>query len=187
MIVLFVLFSCRNSNNENAIDLREKKLETKENELLKLAEELKSKSIELTAREQLLDTLQSSSDTTGNYNPGLIGDWVVNMKCTETTCEGSAIGDSKTERWNISYVNNRVVARVISNEKVTRIYIGKYEKTGLTLFSNQEDKNGVIKMVILLSPLTGNIMKGTREINRYDNCKIVYSLEILKQNTSTQN
>ena len=38
----------------------------------------------------------------------LSGDWNTRMRCPATTCMGSAIGDEKNEKWNISLENDGI-------------------------------------------------------------------------------
>jgi hypothetical protein len=58
------------------------------------------------------------------------------MTCTETTCPGSAIGDTKTETWDISYQNNVLLAKANVGDKLTRVYTGTYDGTNLVLIED---------------------------------------------------
>ena len=55
------------------------------------------------------------------------------MTCIETTCPGSAVGDTKTETWDINYENNLIIAKAMANNKLVRVYTGSYDGTNLTL------------------------------------------------------
>jgi len=43
------------------------------------------------------------------------------MRCTETNCSGSAVGDTKNEQWEIGYQNGGIVAQAFSGNKLVRV------------------------------------------------------------------
>ena len=105
------------------------------------------------------------------------------MVCTETTCPGSAVGDSKTETWDIQYINNKVIAKAQSGEQLVRVYTGIYTGNTLELVENNESTGTqpATKMVVQLRIVNPRSMEGQREIIREGNCKILYSLQLTKQ------
>jgi len=183
ILIISILTACGNKEDSDRLNLREKKVSQKEEELKVFEQQLISKEIELSSRERLLDSLEHMGDTTGIYNSKLIGNWTVTMKCTETSCEGSALGDTKTERWNIAYHNNRVVVKVLSKNTITRVYLGVYTETGLALQSRQQEGDVLTTMNILLNQISVDKMEGIREINQGGKCKIIYSVGLSKIKT----
>lgn len=183
ILIISFLIACGNKEGSNQLKLRELKVTQKEEELKIFEQQLISRDIDLSSREQLLDSLEHIGDTTGIYNSKLIGNWTVIMKCIETSCEGSALGDTKTERWNIAYHNNRVVVKVMSKNSISRVYLGVYTETGLTVQSRQQEGNLLTSMNIQLNQISDNKMEGIREINQGGNCKIIYSVGLSKINT----
>jgi len=177
ILIISFLAACVNREDSDELKSREMKVSQKEEELRIFEQQLITRDIELKSREKLLDSLEYTGDTTGVYNAKLIGNWTVNMKCIETNCEGSALGDTKTERWNIAYHNNRVVVKVMSKNIITRVYLGVYTEAGLALQSKQQD---LTSMSIQLNQLSDTKMEGVREINQGGNCKIVYSVGLSK-------
>lgn len=175
---IIILCSCGSDEKVKNIRKREKQINEKEQQLMLFEQQLKLKEEGLIKREKFIDSLRKQTDTISLYNPDIIGNWQVRMSCIETTCESSAIGDTKTERWNISYKNNIVIAKAITNEKVTRIYTGLFNGTGIQLTAQQSAAETVIK-VFLTYPIN-NKMEGEREIIQGGNCKIIYSLEAEK-------
>ncbi|HVK96300.1 MAG TPA: hypothetical protein VM368_00715, partial [Flavisolibacter sp.] len=115
--------------------------------------------------------------------PVLVGRWTAQMVCTETTCPGSAVGDSKTETWDIQYINNKVIAKAQSGEQLVRVYTGIYTGNTLELVENNESTGTqpATKMVVQLRIVNPRSMEGQREIIREGNCKILYSLQLTKQ------
>ncbi|MDP2413722.1 hypothetical protein [Daejeonella sp.] len=183
ILIISFLIACGNKEGSNQLKLRELKVTQKEEELKIFEQQLISRDIDLSSREQLLDSLEHIGDTTGIYNSKLIGNWTVIMKCIETSCEGSALGDTKTERWNIAYHNNRVVVKVMSKNSISRVYLGVYTETGLTVQSRQQEGNLLTSMNIQLNQISDSKMEGIREINQGGNCKIIYSVGLSKINT----
>ena len=127
------------------------------------------------------DSLQKQADTVGTYNPNLEGNWSITMQCIETSCEGSAIGDTKTEQWNIAYQNNKVVVNATSNKKLIRTYTGIFKENTLELTAQQPlDTETHMDVMLTPHPTTANLMEGRRVINQGGKCKIVYSLKAEK-------
>jgi hypothetical protein len=180
--MIFSISGCGNGEAKRKLDLREKELAQKEDSLLKLARELKFKEQQILKTGQLLDSLKSQNDTLGVYNPKLIGTWLVTMQCTETTCEGYAVGDTKTEHWNISYQKNKVIVKAISNKKVIRTYLGLFKENSLKLIA-APPPDADTEMNVMLSPHSKNenLMEGQRIIDRANNCRVVFSLKVEKQ------
>lgn len=179
-ILLFA--ACGKSGNERNLEKREQTVEAKEQQLLILEEQLKLKEQELIKREQQIDSLKTESDSIGTYNPKVIGNWTVTMQCTETSCEGSAIGDTKTEQWNISYQDKTVIAKAYANKKLIRTYSGLFKENNLQLSARQTPETDT-QMDVILSPhpTTEGLMEGQRVISQGGKCRIVYSIKAERQ------
>lgn len=115
-------------------------------------------------------------------NDSISGLWSVTMTCIETDCEGSAVGDIKTERWDISYRNGTLQAEAQVNDKLKRVYQGKLngDTYQLVLKPTMNNNDTKAKMLVSLKPLSYQEMEGKREIYR-EGCRIIYSLELEKQ------
>lgn len=170
------------------IDKREKELEKKAQELQQKAEELQAKELALNLKEQELAQLARAIDSTRQdstfiYDPTLIGMWSARMTCTETTCAGSAVGDTKTEQWQITYQGQQILAKALVSDTLTRVYQGIY--TGNTLELVEErgraDVRPVTRMIVRLRKVGPSTMEGQREIIREGECKIIYALQMVKQ------
>lgn len=170
--------SCGDNDNRKHLNDREKQLNDKERQLTAWEQRLKLKEQELSAREIKVDSLKNPRDTVGVYNPKLQGNWKVTMQCTETTCGGSAIGDIKTELWNISYQGNKVIARVTANNKIIRTYSGLFRENSLELTARHTSHTDT-HMDVTLTPhlTTEGLMEGQRVINQGGKCKVVYSIK----------
>jgi hypothetical protein len=173
--------SCGKSGNEKNLENRERKVKSKEQQLLMLQQQLNLKEQELIKREQQIDSLKAGSDSIGTYNQKLIGNWTVTMQCIETTCEGSAIGDTKTEQWNISYQNNKVIAKSSVNNRSIRTYTGLFKENSLKLSAALTPGTDTYMDVTLSPhPTTDRLMEGQRVINHRGKCKIVFAIKAEK-------
>ena len=169
------------SQREQQLTLRERLLALREEEILQIKQKLDSATLKT-------DSLLAKTDSSIVYNQQLTGVWNVKMTCTETTCPGSAIGDTKTETWEISYQNNVILAKANVGDKLTRVYTGTYNGTNLVLSEDVANTplEPATKMTIQLTMKDNNTMEGRREIVRENDCSIVYDLQLNKQSSSTK-
>jgi hypothetical protein len=187
MVVLFCS-GCGLRAREEAVQKKEDELAQREQQLSLREKSLALREEEVLELKQKLDSVKTKTDTALVYNQQLIGEWNVKMTCTETTCPGSAVGDTKTETWNIGYDSSFIVAKAIASDKLVRVYTGSYDGNMLTLTENITDAptEPATKMTIRLT-LTGNdTMEGQREIVRENDCRIIYSLQLSKQKSSSK-
>lgn len=186
-MIRFVLLTFLLSIFFQGCTLREKELalQNKEQELIKKEQDLVVRENNLKLREQeFANKLKADSLATDSsfYNTTLIGIWETKMTCTETTCTGSAVGDTKTERWEISYEGKNVVAKAMDGSKMIRLYSGMYTGNTVELIEEREATGSQpsTKMVVRLRLTGDDTMEGQREILRPD-CKIIYSLNLVRQ------
>ncbi|GEO03034.1 hypothetical protein AAE02nite_06980 [Adhaeribacter aerolatus] len=181
------MFGCGLRQREELVQKREAELARREQELLVKENNLQLKETELIKREQQLKTAPQpdsvAQPVAGEVNPALVGTWNARMVCTETTCTGSAVGDTKTETWDLSYQGNQVIAKAMTGENLTRIYTGAYHNNLLELTENVEHTAAApaTKMVVRLTLLNPITLDGQREIIRAGDCRIVYNLQLNKQ------
>ena len=165
-------FGCGLGDREKELQLKEEAVNKKQQELMLWEQRLTIKEKDLYARKQLLDS-NEVVDTVTVYDKNLSGKWLVKMQCIETSCDGSAIGDTKTEQWEVSSENSNVVAKAYTGKQLSRIYNGVQKQSGLVLTDQLSTPESLIR--IILRPTTNDALEGTREIIQ-ENCKIVYSL-----------
>jgi len=179
---LMVLFgSCGVREREQALNTRESALNQREQELLLREKTVELKEEELLKREKKLDSTVFN-DTTA-INPNLLGSWNVKMTCTEATCTGSAVGDTRNEQWHISYQDNNIIVRAMSGEQLVRVYTGSHVNGAIELTNDAESNASqpAVKMIVRLRMVNNKTMEGQREIIREGNCKIVYAMQMTKQ------
>jgi hypothetical protein len=173
LFAFLLLAGCGFKEREQKIARQEQELIHKQEALLLKEQQLALKEKELQERELLLDSTHKLADSVNLYEPAIAGKWTVTMNCTETNCEGSAIGDTKTEQWEISYGTDKAVTlKAFSGKELIRIYNGAYRTAGLQL----AHENRIRINLKLTAP---DKMEGTREITQ-PNCRIVYVVTAAK-------
>ena len=182
MLFLAMLNSCTFDSKEKDLQQWENNLNQKEQELILREKTLELKEEELAKKDAYLDSTLKK-DSTSKYDTSLIGNWNVKMVCIEATCTGSAVGDTKTEHWVISPQGSSFIAKVISGEKLVRVYSGIYTGNTLELIAQAEQASDhrSTKMVARLHIVNATRMEGQREITRENDCKIIYTMEMNKQ------
>lgn len=178
---LVLTTSCSIREREQALEKRTNELNQREQQLLLKEKQLQLKEEELMAQKKLIDSTLFI-DSLAPVDSSLLGTWSVRMRCTETNCPGSAVGDVKTETWEIAYQDRSLIAKAFDNKKLVRIYTGNFKENGAVLNytaqGQQADENSNIS-VTLQKPVD-NKLNGRREIIGVNQCKIIYDLELRK-------
>lgn len=165
--------SCGLNEREKVLKGKETQLNAKQQELLLWEQQLTQKETELNEREHKLDSTRNEIDSVAIHGPSLSGIWQIKMQCVETSCDGSAIGDVKTERWEFSEENNSIIVKAFAGKTMVRIYNGSYTQTGIKLVENNSQPQS--NMEVNLRILKEGKMEGTRDIT-LPNCKTSYSI-----------
>jgi len=181
LLLMTLLSGCNLSQREDALKTREAELNQKEQELIAKEKTLQFKEKELAEKQMWYDTL--ARDSSFIANPSIAGLWSVKMTCVETTCAESAVGDSRTEEWIISYEANHVIGRVMADGKLVRVYTGRFngKSIELSLETQGSSPEAATRMLVRLTIENPGLMEGQREIVRH-NCKVVYTVRMEKQN-----
>jgi hypothetical protein len=183
--ILLLLPACNSDDRKKALDQKEAELNRLERELQLKQQSLALKEEELAQKERSIDSvsIKITRDTLAGLHPGLPGLYNVTMRCTETTCPGSAVGDTKTEQWQLVFENNQVIVNAMSGKKLVRVYMGGYVGNTMELLAQTDTVTGLQtgNMVVRLQETRENRLRGMREITRQDNCRIIYDLDLEKQ------
>ncbi len=182
-LLLLLLAGCQNQEREQRLQKKEAELAHREQELL-----LREKA--LTLREQADQKAQQAVDSVRGLPladsalvRNLAGTWATRMNCIETDCPGSAIGDSKNEQWEFSYDQGNVLVKASANNKVVRVYTGQLQGSELQLTAQHQEGETLPDATITaqLQLTADKRLEGRREINRPDNCRIVYALTLTRE------
>ncbi|MEO8822706.1 MAG: hypothetical protein ABI366_03960 [Ginsengibacter sp.] len=179
---IIILSSCNIRHREVEV---KKKLE----EINRRDQELSMKEQMLAVKEQQLSEQQKILDSTTNIvNDSILrqhlktqGLWRVDMQCTETNCVGSAVGDVKSEQWNIKVENDQVTINARSNRSIVRIYSGSYVGNVIKLTAGQDSTEENAKIYVSLQKISDREMGGERQVIQATGCRIVYSLRLKKE------
>ena len=188
LAITMLTSGCDTRKRELELERRQAALDQREQQLLLRERTLQLQEEEWQKKKNQLDSISFLDsiplvDTSYVVDPTLAGAWAVKMTCRETSCQGSAVGDTKTEHWDIRYQGNHVVAKAMEGNRLARVYSGQYNGNVLELIEHRDTSSLVydIRMVVRLRLLNARTMEGQREIIRENDCKIVYALRMDKQ------
>ena len=183
ILLAFFVFcaGCDLQERERELQKKEAALDLREHELLSREQTIQRKEAELARKEQTPDS--TSLDSVQVVNPALTGRWDVQMTCTETTCTGSAVGDTKTEQWEMAYEGSTLVAKAKASDRLVREYTGSYTGSVIQLANHTPvpDTTNRTTMFVRLRMVDETNLEGQREIVRDGNCKIVYAMKLQKK------
>ncbi len=180
LFFLPLLAGCDFQQRENSLKIKGDSLLKREADLAILEKSLLLKEEDLEAREHLLDSVKQE-DTNYIIDPALTGAWNVRMTCTETTCPGSAVGDTKAETWRLSFQGKRLSAVSIVRNQVGRFYTGKYTSEGIYLKGDVESEAEAVtntKIEVQLQVKDTNTIEGVRRIVHEGDCVVTYGIKL---------
>ena len=179
---IIILSSCNLRQREIELSKKLNELSRREQELALKEQQLSEKEQELSKQKRLLDsTTNIINDSLLREHQKIQGLWRADMQCTETNCQGSAVGDIKTEHWNIIFENNEVTVNARSNRHVVKIYTGGFVGNVLKLTAEQDSTELNAKIEVHLEKTSENEMEGERVVTQATGCQILYSLRLKKE------
>lgn len=171
-----ILQGCGYKEKEAQLGKRELRLAEKEKALMQWEQRLTLLESELQEKKKKQQQDSTSVNDSLQAQP-VAGKWIVKMRCTETNCSGSAIGDSKTETWEIAYQNKGIVVNTFVGNELSRIYNGSFTQTRLEAINGKPGSESLMRITL---ELKDGKMEGTREVERTD-CKTRYTLTAERQ------
>lgn len=164
------------------VEQKQRELAAKEEALNKREQELNLRQQSIQQQEAQLLKKDSSANEFAVVNDTLPGTWNVQMVGTESSCPGSAVGDTKKEVWTMNYQGNHLVARSMAGEQVTRVYTGIFTGNTIELIDRRPatPNEPATTMVVRLFFKGPALLEGHREIIRSD-CRVMYSVKAEKQ------
>ncbi len=161
---------------------RQADLDKKMNELNQREAVLSLKEQQLREKEKILDsTTHVVNDSLLRSHKKMEGGWRVDMLCTQTNCAGSAVGDVKTEYWNITVAGNDVTVNARSNRALSKRYTGSFAGNLLTLTADQDTAEVYAMIEVHLQQSTDKEMDGERVVTQASGCQILYSLSLKRE------
>ena len=185
LLIMILASGCDLQKRENTLNNKEAQLQEREQEIIFRERTVALREAELLQKEKRFDSLRFDSlrvDSVHLLNMQIADRWNVKMTCTETSCAGSAIGDTKIETWTFSNENNSILVKAMADDKLVRVYSGKFNGNQIELTDDATRSPAApnTKMLVRLSLTDSTRMEGNREIIRENDCKILYSLQLTK-------
>jgi hypothetical protein len=179
-LFLFLAAGCAD-RRQPALERREAAVAAREARVAEREQELEQKLQSFMEEQQFHDSLKMLPPSAIATDTSVNGSWTVQMRCIETTCAGSAIGDLKTEAWSIVTRGNQAIATARVDDKIVRIYEGTYSVNGWELIAQHSPQHAATASVIRvrLEAAGKNRLSGTREISRpAEACRVVYQMDL---------
>ncbi len=175
-IVLAAFFAagCRDDVREQELNRREQQLLAKENQFA-------LKEADYQSLLKMRDSLLAKKDTI--MPPGwpeqIQGLWNSKVVCTESNCSDYIVGDQHSDLWEFDSDSSQLVTKVISNNKLVRIYLGSYSNNQVHLnFSTDSAAAKKVVMNIILNEAAPEKLKGIRTIQIDSACTAKFSVEL---------
>jgi hypothetical protein len=179
---IIMLSSCNLRQREIELSKKLNELNRREQELALKEQKLAIKEQELSEQQKALDSTSSIlNDSLFKQHQKVKGLWRVDMQCIETNCAGSAVGDIKTEHWNIGVNGNDVFVNARSNRHPAKNYYGSFAGNTLKLTADLDSTEVNAKIDVTLELTKDDEMQGERQVTQANGCQILYSLRLKKE------
>lgn len=172
---LFILSGCNDNEKEKNLVAREQQLLEKEKLFAK-------KESQYQALLKMKDSIFSKKDSVKivKWPAEISGSWSGKVICTESNCSDYVVGDQRTDIWEFDNDSTQLVAKIINNNNLVRLYSGKFENNEIKLnFKTDSTAKKKVEMNVLLSDISDIKIRGTRTI-AVDNCMAKFSVELIR-------
>jgi len=171
---IFFAAGCRDNVREQELNKREQILLEKENQFALKEADYQSL---LKMRDSLL--AKKGTIMLPGWPNQIEGLWNSKVVCTESNCSDYIVGDQRSDLWEFGSDSSQLVTKVISNNKLVRIYLAEYSNNQIHLnFSTDSTAPKKVTMHVLLNESTPNKLKGTRTIAIDSACTAKFSVEL---------
>ncbi|SFQ52075.1 hypothetical protein SAMN05444277_11716 [Parafilimonas terrae] len=173
-IAIFFMAGCRD-------DVREQELNKREQILLEKENQFALREADYQSLLKMRDSLLAKKDTIAppGWPTQIEGLWNSKVVCTESNCSDYIVGDQRSDLWDFSSDSSQMVTKVISNNKLVRIYLAEYSNNQINLdFSTDSTAPKKVTMHVLLNETAPDKLKGTRTIAIDSACTAKFSVEL---------
>lgn len=175
--LLFLLLNCDNKEKANDLAVREKQLLEKEKSFAQKESDYQSL---LKMRDSIFSKKDADSVKVLIWPAEISGSWTGKVICTESNCSDYVVGDQRTDTWEFDSDSTQLVAKIINNNNLVRLYTGKFNNNEIKLnFKTDSTAKKQVDMNVLLNDISPNKIKGIRTI-AVDNCMARFSVELLR-------
>lgn len=178
ILVLFaLLLSCDNKENKKELDRREAELFEKEKLFAKKEADYQS----LLKMRDSLFSKKDSVEMIREWPAEVSGVWTGKVICTESSCSDYVIGDQRIDTWEFDSDSTQMGCKIINNNKLVRLYSGKYENNEVKLnYKTDSTAEKFVEMNILLNDISATKIKGTRTVTVDNKCTAKFSVELTR-------
>jgi len=176
LLLFIVLQSC---NDKDKI----KELTERENKLLGKEKLFAEKESEYQALLKMRDSIFAEKDSVKIliWPAEISGAWSGKVICTESNCSDYAIGDQRIDNWEFDSDSTQLVAKIINNNNLIRIYSGEFDHNEIKLnYKTDSSAKKKVEMSILLNDISDTKMKGTRTVTVDNKCMAKFSVELTR-------
>jgi len=180
IMIISLLFSCSENKEDKPQDII-----ISQDSINKIVEKAKQDAIKEQARKEADEATRKLAEESKKFGfSDVVGVWNITMRCIQSDCPSTSIGDIRTETWHINYENYSISVVVIGNKNTNRDYEGDFNGKKLTL-KNEVDNgsawsSSISKTNVELIMKNEKFLEGIREVLNPDPCIIRYYVSAIK-------
>lgn len=176
-IIPLFLVSCTDNQKEKNLVEREKQLLEKE----KLFAQKESEYQALLKLRDSIFVKKDSAIINKMWPEEIAGSWNSKVICTESNCTDYVVGDQRTDTWEFDSDSTQMVAKIVNNNNLVRLYSGKFENNEIKLnFQTDPSADKKVEMNVILNDISDTKIRGTRTVTIDNNCMAKFSVELTR-------
>ncbi|SDQ97123.1 hypothetical protein SAMN05421664_2916 [Chryseobacterium soldanellicola] len=179
LLCLFIFcLNCSDKAKEQQIAKRELQLLDKEKSFAEKESDYQSL---LRMRDSILSRKTDSVKLIKEWPPEVLGTWTGTVICTESNCTDYVIGDQRVDNWEFDNDSTPLVCKIINNNKLVRLYSGKYENGEVHLqYKTDSSADKSVEMNVVLNEISSTRIKGTRTVTIDNECLTKFNVELTR-------
>ncbi len=183
-IILTLFLAIAVIHCQEKTDPKQTELQKRDSILTVKEKEFALKAADYQALLKLRDSLNTPKDTVA-VNPlpvEINGTWTGKIVCTHSNCTDYVVGDVRTDEWQISSEDGKIVAKNVNKTGVIRMYTGEYTGGKVVLVSETPaDAASQRTFRIEFGTVSADRLAGTREIQVNQSCTSQFSIELVRK------
>lgn len=177
LLVILIFFSaCQNNRQEVALQQRENALLEKEKQFALRENEYKAL---VRFRDSVLQVSGHDTAISNIWPAAIAGQWSSKVICVESGCQDYVVGDQRTDTWEFSTDSTELLTKVISNNRLVRVYTATYDGSQIRMqFQTDSSAGRMVKMEVVLADIGEKKIRGSRLISIDDKCSARFTVEL---------
>jgi len=180
ILLCFFIFclNCSDKAKEQQIAKRELQLLDKEKSFAEKESDYQSL---LKMRDSILSRKTDSVKLISEWPEEVLGTWTGTVVCTESNCTDYVVGDQRVDNWEFDNNSKPLVCKIINNNKLVRLYSGKYENSEIHLqYKTDSTADKSVEMNVVLNEISSTRIRGTRTVTVDNKCLMKFSVELIR-------